>query len=191
MRLKKMIMKDRVEYVSDIRSLYEDNAPKDTGDLAGSCEQYDTLEESVLAVMQSYAPFIEHGTEPFKAKLIEIDLGPRIRQRIEKAGGKVVTTNTWQWKQLAIPEKRDGVTHNYMKEQVTRVLVPVWWDWARRKVHITDPAERYKFCWAVWYKIAKKGITAQWPMTRAIATAKGKEHLYKLTLRTKAEFRRT
>jgi len=158
-KLQEALMQDRMEFVADMRSKYEDLAPKDTGDLARSAEQVDSLDTSILQIMQSYAPYIEFGTKPFKGKLVGWKLSKRVINQIKKMGGKVV----------------------YSKDR--EVLIPVWHKWVRRKLGITTQAKHYIVCWRVWYKIAKKGITPQRPLTKAMHEMRKRENHYHFTNR--------
>lgn len=164
-KLDEAVMRDRVEYVADMRSVYEDLAPKGvTGDLAASAEQFDTKDESVLGIMQSYAPYIEWGTEPgHRLPLIPVKLGPRIVTQIRKRSrGK-----------LPAKSKDRGI-----------YLVPIIWDWVRKVLAVKGQADAYMTCWAIYRKIYRKGITAQYPLSRTIEIMKQKEHLYTLTKST-------
>jgi len=146
-----------VEFATDLSSLMSDKAPQGvTGDLASgfTAEPLETSDkELAVPIMNAvkYWRYVNFGTEPFNMKLIPITLSEDIQQEIGK--------------RLVI---RDGV-----------ILVPIVWEWAQKVVRIDNEAERYKFCWNVFWKIAKKGITAQHFVEKAVTEIQKTKYLYK------------
>lgn len=142
-----------VDYVEDTASVISGFAPQGvTGQLAGSFkgEFIEKTDDEIVAGVFSnseYWRYVNFGTLPFNMKLIPVDLNP---ETVQKLGKKLY---------------RDKVTG--------QPLVPIVWDWARLKVGITDEVERYNFCWSVFRKISREGITAQH------FTEKGKEEMQK------------
>ena len=146
--MKEELRKRRYEYAEDMLSLAQENAPQGvTGNLAGHTMHTASDKEDEIGFYESYAPFIEFGTDPFNAKLITITLPDGVKKKL----GKQLRT-----------------------DDSGSVLVPVWWDWAEKKVGISNLKDRYTFCWYVWKKIAGQvpgkegGITAQHFFQRAI-----------------------
>ena len=142
-QLKAEVRKIKYEYAEDMLQQAQANAPQGvTGNLAGHVMHEADDDTDVIGFMESYAPFIEDGTDPFNAKLITINLSDIVIKKLGKA------------------IRRDRNTGE--------ILVPVWWDWADKKVGLSDPVERYRFCWNVYRKIQKDGITAQHFFSKAV-----------------------
>lgn len=168
--LRNLHQEDFKTYMEDMKSVAETNTPQGlTGDLARNWETSYAIDGDKITGRISngthYAIYQEIGTEPFKAKLIEVDLGPRTRQRIAKET------------KLRIG-RRGGV------------LVPVWWDWGERvmkpscpgdtfhKQPWKDPVENYVNSWNIWFKIMRKGITPKRMLHKSAEIMKKKSSLY-------------
>ena len=133
----------KYQYANDMLMQASQNAPQGvTGQLAHNLVHEVDEDTDKIGFAESYAPYIEDGTDPFNAKLITIHLSDIVIKKLGKA------------------IRRDRETGE--------ILVPVWWDWADKKVGLSDPVERYRFCWNVYRKIQKDGITAQHFFSKAV-----------------------
>ena len=84
--LKEAVKQSRMEYAEDILSKAQANAPQGvTGALAGHSGANHSDDVSTVYFSESYAPYIEDGTEPFHMKLITIDLDQKIRKKLGRS----------------------------------------------------------------------------------------------------------
>ena len=153
--LEQLVKKARVDYTEDIISIALDNLEEGsgrgrinyTGDLANSLVKAHGETESEFGFQAHHANTIEYGREPgIWEKLIEVDLQ---KKTIKELGRGLKT------------DKVSG-----------RPIVPVYWDWARLKLGMTNEADRYRFCWRLYHKRYKYGKEGEFFVHKAVNMAK-------------------
>jgi len=178
----RLVVDDTIQYTEDGMSVIQDLTPIGvTGDLVAGWEtayEIDTDKQTIHGTIRNlmhYALYQEIGTDPFKAKLIPVRLSKQQQKLLKKLGGKLVV------------DPKTGMP-----------LAPIWFkEWGPRvrkgpprdrwfKEPWRSPAVNYMQSWSLWYKIAKKGISAKHFTHRGVEIMKQKKSLYPLTQSTGA-----
>jgi hypothetical protein len=176
-----MIVNDTIDYCEDGKSVIEDLTPIGvTGDMMRAWETAYDIDQDAMTIHgrisnnNSNVLYQEMGTDPFKAKLVPIRLSRQQQKILKDIGGR-------------LHMGRGG-----------EILAPVWFkEWGPKvrkgpprdrwsKDPWRSPAVNYKKSWDLWFKIAKKGISAKHFAHRGVEIMKTRKSLYPLAASTGA-----